>query len=464
MKVLAHKSTIIPNSFAVDQVRGMFDLKLEKSAEVQFEVELPDLSEDWQIGVIVGPSGSGKSTVAKQAYGEDLIEKMEWDPEKSVVDHFDGLSMKHVTQMLTAVGFSSPPSWIKPYHVLSGGERFRCDLARALVLPRPLIAFDEFTSVVDRTVAKVCSAAIAKSIRKGIIGKKFIAVTCHYDVSDWLEADWVLDMASGELARGRLRRPEIKLTIATIHSGAWDIFKRHHYLNTRLANAAKCFVAFWNDEPVAFSAWIRRITASGRASMREHRTVVLPDFQGVGIGNRVSEYCASVLRSCGFRVYSTTSHPSMIHYRNQSSKWRTCRFGRAAPASKKGFIRKSLSSTRVTASFEYVGKKIPRDLASELFTGFDHVQPIGAIYEKVLNCFKVAEYLSRRVITARLGLPATQVDYALKVLESSGLVTRFKSGKKIVYSAAEKSEKKFSAIGVVPATPIKNSPKKDSKN
>ena len=131
--------------------------------------------------------------------------------------------------MLTAVGFSSPPSWIKPYNVLSGGERFRCDLARALAgasseqgagsgeeqlpsspLPAPCslpptLAFDEFTSVVDRTVAKVGSAAVAKAIRGGKIACRFVAVTCHYDVTKWLAPDWVIDMSSCTFQRRCLR-------------------------------------------------------------------------------------------------------------------------------------------------------------------------------------------------------------------------------------------------------------------
>lgn len=170
-------------------------------------MELPSDDEDWRIGVIVGPSGSGKTSVAREAYGEHFIEGgFRWDKNKAVVDHFGKLSMKHVTQTLTSVGFSSPPAWVKPHHVLSGGERFRCDLARALLRPGDLVAFDEFTSVVDRTVAQIGSAAIAKSLRANRIAKKFVAVTCHYDVLDWLEPDWVLDMATQQLARGCLRR------------------------------------------------------------------------------------------------------------------------------------------------------------------------------------------------------------------------------------------------------------------
>jgi hypothetical protein len=42
---------------------------------------------------------------------------------------------------------------------------------------------------------------------------------------------------------------------------------------------------------------------------REHRTVVLPDFQGVGIGDALSEWLGAYLRSWGIRIRSLTSHP-----------------------------------------------------------------------------------------------------------------------------------------------------------
>ena len=62
-------------------------------------------------------------------------------------------------------------------------------IARALCLDKSLIVFDEFTSVVNREIAKVSVFAINKAVRRS--KKKFIAVTCHYDVIDWLEPDWV---------------------------------------------------------------------------------------------------------------------------------------------------------------------------------------------------------------------------------------------------------------------------------
>ena len=56
-----------------------------------------------------------------------------------------------------------------------------------------IFVFDEFTSVVDRNVAQVSSLAIQKAIRRSGGGKKFVAVTCHYDVQDWLMPDWVFN-------------------------------------------------------------------------------------------------------------------------------------------------------------------------------------------------------------------------------------------------------------------------------
>jgi hypothetical protein len=446
--------TPIASSFAVDQVRGMFDLAKADSARETFRVELPGDDEDWRIGVIVGPSGSGKTTVAREAYGERFVEGgFRWEKNKAVVDHFQKLSMKHVTQTLTSVGFSSPPAWVKPHHVLSGGERFRCDLARALLKPGDLVAFDEFTSVVDRTVAKIGSAAVAKAIRQGRIGKKFVAVTCHYDVLEWLEPDWVLDMATQQLARGCLyRRPPIELTVAPVHRGAWQLFRRHHYLNHDLHSAAKCFVAFWGDEPVGFSSWTHRMTRQRRDhDMREHRTVVLPDFQGVGIGNRLSELCASIFTGAGGRAFSTTSHPGMIHYRHHSPKWRTQRFGMEAPNGKSGlYFRGGHKRTaavdscgRVTGGFQYVGPAMDRDQAIAMLSAKPRMfgDPIA---EKILAVIPAGGALrTMRSIAARTRLPIADVSRVLLRMEKTGDVYTERVGTRYGYVATTDPDAPF---------------------
>jgi ABC-type ATPase with predicted acetyltransferase domain len=98
------------------------------------------------------------------------------------------------------------PDWLKAYKSLSQGEKMRVDIARALCLNQNLLVFDEFTSVVDREIAKVSAFAISKAVRRS--NKKFISVTCHYDVVDWLQPDWVFCTDTMEFDRKKeLDRP-----------------------------------------------------------------------------------------------------------------------------------------------------------------------------------------------------------------------------------------------------------------
>ncbi|MEX2309652.1 MAG: hypothetical protein WD738_18920 [Pirellulales bacterium] len=370
----------VHDSFRVQQVAGMFDVPLAEKATERFQVELPDASEDWQIGLIVGPSGSGKSTIARRAFATELYTATDWPSDRAVLDCFGELSVRHVVDLFTAVGFGSPPSWVKPYHVLSNGERFRCDLARALAIgfagarseergasdidsllaPRssPLVVFDEFTSVVDRNVAKVCSAAIAKGIRRGHLPCRFVAVTCHYDVAEWLEPDWVLDMATSELKRRRLRRPTIELAIHRCRMAAWQLFKRHHYLSGSLAVAARCYLTTWEGIPVNFCATVPVIAKKNHR--RFTRIVTLPDYQGIGIGMRAVAAVASLHRAEGLRINVTSSHPALIRHCCRSPLWKAVNVKKTGGSGRRAnpkFPTYRSAAGRSVVSFEYVGEQ-----------------------------------------------------------------------------------------------------------
>jgi ABC-type polar amino acid transport system ATPase subunit len=171
------------------------DVKLEK----RFKGSIPIEDGNWQVGVIVGRSGSGKSSIAKQLFPDAYIRGFDYTHECVLDDFPSELETGEITKALSSVGFDSPPDWLKSYDCLSQGEKMRVDIARALCLDKPLIVFDEFTSVVDREIAKVSAFAISKAVRRS--SKKFIAVTCHYDVVDWLQPDWVFCTDTMEFER-----------------------------------------------------------------------------------------------------------------------------------------------------------------------------------------------------------------------------------------------------------------------
>ena len=359
----------IHSSFRVQQVAGMFDLQHftgtpSKKAEQTIEFDPPPTDSNWKIGCIVGPSGSGKSTIARNLYAWSTGQISQWAPDKAVIDNFGDVPLKDIVSMLTVVGFSSPPSWIKPYSVLSNGEQFRCDLARALLNGgKGLVVFDEYTSVVDRNVAKIASSALAKGIKSGKIPCQFVAVTCHYDILDWLEPDWVLDTATGKVERRllrrepRWRRPNIDLEIYQCHPSDWRLFRKHHYLNSKtLSTGAQCYVALWNGVPVSFCAVM---ASCGHKNVRRiSRIVTLPDYQGIGIGKHLLHFVADRYKKKGHRITIGTSHPAMIQSLLKDKQWifRETAGQETNQGSTKHTknLRKSIVIGRKIAYFEYV--------------------------------------------------------------------------------------------------------------
>jgi GNAT superfamily N-acetyltransferase len=232
----------------------------------------------------------------------------------------------------------------------------------AYCIQHPVIVFDEFTSVVDRNVAKVCSAAIAKGIRLGHIPCRFVAVTCHYDVADWLEPDWMLDMATCELTRsapgsagGLFRRPQIRLEIHRCRMAAWQLFRRHHYLSGSLHPAARCYLATWEGNPVHFCATMPMITK--KKHRRFTRIVTLPDYQGIGIGMRAVAAVAELHRAEGLRINVTSSHPALIRHCRRSPLWRTVNVRKAGGSARSArFPSYRRAVARTVVSFEYLGR------------------------------------------------------------------------------------------------------------
>ena len=310
--------TPISSSLRARQVRSMFDVPMATEDEKRWSGSVPIEARPWNVGLIVGPSGAGKTSIMRQMFGE--TPPLEWSA-PSLIDDFEASrSVASITDALSAVGFNTIPAWTRPFAVLSNGERFRADLARRLLeLPDPVVV-DEFTSVVDRQVAQIGAHAVQKLIRKA--GRKFVAVTCHYDVIDWLQPDWTLEPSTMAFTwRSVQPRPQLDIEIARVPYSTWARFAPYHYLSADLHRSARCYAAHVNGEPVAFNALLFRPHPKVRDIIGSSRTVCLPDWQGLGLAMAMGDVLGSALKALGYRFHRYPAHPAFIRAHDRSKMW-----------------------------------------------------------------------------------------------------------------------------------------------
>ena len=343
-----------PNkTFRVASVMGTFDLQSENIKEhFQGEIKIP---ENWQIGLIVGNSGTGKTTISKHLFPDSYITTFEYNAESVLDDMPKECSVEQISKTFNSVGFSSPPSWLKPYSVLSNGEKMRCDLARAILSNNDLFVFDEFTSVVDRNVAKIGSFAMQKAIRK--TNKKFIAVGCHFDVEDWLLPDWVFDTntMTFRICEGQKKnRPNLEFRIFETKekSKYWEMFRKYHYLSHSHNNAARVFIATLNDEICGFCSVLHLPHPKVKNIKKIHRLVILPDYQGIGLGINLLNEIGKIIKKDKNRCTIVTSAPSLINSLKYNKEWNCGHFGRMN-GKHSGIKEMKGSKNRITASFEF---------------------------------------------------------------------------------------------------------------
>ena len=344
-----------------------FDLHISDTCTVAIpnKLDIDHLNYDWSVGVICGASGSGKSTILKnlcyKLTGNKTLPVPTFDNGKTLIANFDNMQPRDATLLLSQMGLASVPTWIRPYNVLSNGEQYRAKLAKLVADndDNDIIFVDEYTSVVDRNVAMAMSNALQKYVRRN--NKKIILATCHYDIFEWLRPDWIYDLnKGGALERGDyLRRPKIELQVYRTTYDIWERFKKYHYMTAELNEAATCFVFTWNDKLVAFNAILPLPSGQYQNAWRSSRLVVLPDFQGLGIGSKVSEFIGGILKASGKTLYTKTVNPALGLYRQKSKNWEaTAANGKA---DKQEHIDKCSSMgglTRPSFCYKYIGEPV----------------------------------------------------------------------------------------------------------
>jgi len=363
MRKLIMKNKILNDKYT-EYIYEAYDIQDKNETKVEIPVNFNECKTfEWNIGVIYGGSGTGKTTLLKE-FGALSVDN--FDNEKPLISNFTWLEPKQATFLLSAMGLSSVPTWLRPFHLLSNGEQYRARLAYKVSKAKDneVILIDEFTSVVDRDVAKAMSNALQKYIRRH--NKKIILASCHFDIMDWLLPDWTYSPLKGRLERASCLRqkPQIILEIFRCRYETWQIFKQHHYLSEELNKAAKCFVLLLNDKPVAFMAILPFPHGHIENGFRISRIVVLPDYQGLGIGYKVIDYFAELYKADNKTLYIKTSNPALFSVMNKNqNRWKLTNETNKEDLTQANLVKMRAANdvggyrAAITKSYKYIGPK-----------------------------------------------------------------------------------------------------------
>lgn len=356
--------TEVSRSARARQLEAMFDVPSQQKCQLSWSGDFPYNQQSWNVGLIVGPSGCGKSTILRDQFGDEL--SLSWTG-KSVVDDFNNsFSMDEISAICQAVGFNTIPAWLRPYNVLSNGERFRVAMARRLLESTGIIVVDEFTSVVDRQVAQIGAHAVQKYVRK--YGKQFVAASCHYDIVDWLQPDWILEPATMTFTRRLLqRRPAMEIEIKRVPYAAWQLFAPFHYLTNELHKAARCFGLFVGNQIAAFAGLLHRPHPKVKDIIGISRLVTLPDWQGLGLAMILCDALGSAYKAINKRLHMYPSHPALIRSFDKSAQWKLEKKpGTYSSRDGSTSTLKGVSHSRPCAVFSYAGQKMDINQARQL--------------------------------------------------------------------------------------------------
>jgi ABC-type lipoprotein export system ATPase subunit len=337
---------------------GIFDCPVESINKFELHDHIDIESQDYNIGAIIGPSGCGKSSILK-VMGEPV--RYDWSA-SSVIDSFSKEhSIQDVAECLNSVGFGNVKAWMRPFHVLSNGEQFRAQCARAIMESEGTIYIDEFTSVVDRQVAKIACHAIQKHIRKA--NKKMIVATCHEDVIDWLQPDWYYEPHVKKFTRRLLRRrPDVEVEIYETKHSSWKMFAPFHYMSADLHKSARCYILFADGMPASFAGVLHRpISAKGKRVpvWGVSRLVTHPDFQGIGLAFVLLESLGDLYAKDGKRLRTYPAHPVLVKNFHKNKRWRCIKnFGATTSINRTSKYRTDQFGGRINAVFEYMPQMV----------------------------------------------------------------------------------------------------------
>lgn len=118
------------------------------------------------------------------------------------------------------------------------------------------------------------------------------------------------------------------------------------------------YIVVWNDTIVAMDSVIPIVSGTLKNAYREHRLVVLPDYQGLGIGTTLSNALGQYYIDNGYKFFCRSTHVKLANNRmKKDSPWietsssNKLRVG----VNGKNSHEFTYDDKRIAYSFEYVG-------------------------------------------------------------------------------------------------------------
>lgn len=356
----------VSSSYRCKRAADSLDIDVVKKSIHELSIQA-DLKSPYDIGLIVGASGSGKTTLAKKIFGDSCL-SMILDETKPIIEQLPtDYDYETCANILSGIGLTSVPCWIRPVNTLSNGQKARAEAA-LLMTRDELTVIDEWTSVVDRTVAKVMSHCIQKHARKN--KKQVVILSCHYDVIDWLNPDWIIDCNTQKFIDRRslwqsFQRPEkLDFQIKRVGRDTWKYFSKYHYLSAKLPGGhIETYGLFHGENQIGFQCFANYTPYSDKSKkeiMHFNRTVIHPDYVGIGLGGFFIDETAKIMHQKNYRVMGKFSSVPVYKTLMKSKNWRLKEIKRQVGRMQVGgnMMRQSGFRENIkTYSFEYLGNK-----------------------------------------------------------------------------------------------------------
>lgn len=135
----------------------------------------------------------------------------------------------------------------------------------------------------------------------------------------------------------------------------WGIFKKHHYLSGEFNKASQFFLIYWNESLVGMASVLPVPSGVVKNAFRQHRLVILPDFQGLGIGTKINDFLGEYFISIGLKYYMRTTHVRLIRHMSHDKRWIATSHNNRISDANSGTM-KFNDLTRVCGAYEFVGE------------------------------------------------------------------------------------------------------------